>query len=106
MGEYRLILESFNVLSVAKTALRTDKIMIRIVGQAYPSFLEELNSLVFTQGVDQTYRLPEIDPGDSALANVKVKPNSALYRFISYNRQRKEIKYKDGPGSHSLLGKI
>lgn len=57
-GQYTLTLESFNTLSVAQSALKTDTIQITI--RVPPSFVEELESQVITVGVSATWPLPEI----------------------------------------------
>ena len=85
-GDYKLTLESFNTLSIAQSALKTDTIFLKIVNDAYPSFLEELQSLVLSQGVDQTYILPEINPGDSSLKVLKVKKGGMKYHCLSMLR--------------------
>ena len=41
-GDYELVLESFNALSIAQNALKTDSILIQILEPVLPSFENNL----------------------------------------------------------------
>ena len=58
-GTYTLTLESFNALSIAKSALKTDTITITITVVA-PSFLQDLGTVFLVKGVAFNIPLPEI----------------------------------------------
>ena len=73
-GDYELQVESFNTLSVAKTALKTDTIKIAIREKETISetsvpatiSLMTLDDIVVVEGEAQTWKLPEL-PEESSL---------------------------------------
>ena len=100
-GDYTLTLESFNTLSLAKSALKTDTMTISVLVQ--PSFAETLSLEVVTAGTAATWKLPEIVDGDY-LANVQVVPPSSLDSYITYDSATRQISFSDDDSSKSLSG--
>ena len=69
-GQYNLVLESFNTLSIAQSALKTDRITITVNGK--PSFVSKLQNQIVDAGHGATWTLPAIDEGTSALKSILV----------------------------------
>ena len=101
-GEYTLMLESFNTLSIAKSALKKDTITITVT--APPSFTETLTSEVVTAGTATSWTLPEIDDGYYELSNVQVVPPVSLDSYITYDSATRQISFSDDDGSKPLAG--
>ena len=86
IGEYTLILESYNTLSVAKSALKTDTIAITIRDTEPPSFTSELvKTQVAFVGESAKWTVPEVVPGDLAFAEIIIEPDQLLSPYITYD---------------------
>ena len=57
-GEYDLILESYNTLSIAKSALKTDTMTIFVKESEPPTFAEEITLTPVEAGSGTTWSLP------------------------------------------------
>ena len=67
LGEYTMMLESYNKLSSVQSALKKETVTITVVEPRPPSFITELKSQVVTAGTASSWLLPEIDEGSFML---------------------------------------
>ena len=69
-GEYSLVLESFDLNSSVKSALKTDLIVIKVLN--LPHFTSDLEMQQLTLGVPFEWDLPDIEEGSYTLSEVIV----------------------------------
>ena len=103
-GEYSLTLESFNTLSLAQSALKTDSMTITVVGT--PSFVQNPENKSIEAGSGALWVLPAIDEGSESLKEIKVQPDDALYPYITFDSDSRAIIFKEDEGSKSLGGQF
>ena len=65
-GVYTLTLESFNTLSIAQSALKTDTITITVTSVP-PSFQSDPETVSVTAGIDTNWSLPVVIEGSYSL---------------------------------------
>ena len=106
-GNYTLVLESYNILSSVRSALKKDTIEITVVEPppiVPPSFMTELKGQVVTAGTESSWYLPEIDEGSLALLEVVVEPGESVAPYITYEDSARKIVFADDESSESLVG--
>ena len=89
-GEYTLTLESFNSLSIAQSALKTDTVVIRIIG---PGFADKLGVQVLTEGIATSWTLPEIVEGNFPLDRLVSQASSNIASSITFDESNRVVSY-------------
>ena len=92
-GEYELILESYNALSIAQNALKTDKILIKVLEPVLPVFERDLEPLILKLGKDSTWTLPNIVDGTYPLAEIVFQSDKRIDSYIRINRTDREVTF-------------
>ena len=91
MGEYNLILESYNTLSIAQSALKTD--LIRIVISASTYFTDEPANQALTLGKAQSWALPEIHEGTNPITKIEFKSTSRIASTLTFNEKARTVSF-------------
>ena len=91
MGEYNLILESYNTLSIAQSALKTD--LIRIVISASTYFTDEPANQALTLGKAQSWALPEIHEGANPITKIEFKSTSRIASTLTFNEKARTVSF-------------
>ena len=105
-GEYTLTLESFNSLSTAQSALKTDTITITISSRA-PSFAEEPGIIVLTKGSPESVTLPEVVEGSNPMAEIRFIAGQDIASRVTFDEASRVISYSGGTddsGGDSSIG--
>ena len=91
LGEYDLILESYNTLSIAQSALKTDRIRITISASTY--FAEEPANQALTLGKAQSWILPEIYEGANPITKIEFTASSRIASSLTFNEEAREVSF-------------
>ena len=82
-GEYNIVLESFNTLSIAKSTLKTETIKLTVL-EALPIFSEDLPVQALTIGVAKVWELPSIE-SPTPLKEERIEPALLIEDQTSFN---------------------
>ena len=91
MGEYDLILESYNTLSIAQSALKTDR--IRIVIAASTHFVGEPATQAAINGIANSWALPEIHEGAEPIRKIEFKASSRIASSLKFNEKARTVSF-------------
>ena len=104
-GEYDLALESFNTLSIAQSALKTDEIKFVVSAPTPPSFSEELTVKVLTVGQASSWDLPEINQGYYPLDRIEFEANANIASSLTFDEQSLQVNF-DGNSSSATSDRM
>ena len=103
-GTYSLVIESFDLNSNVRSALKTDTIEIKLEAGS-PTFETDPVYKGLSAGESSTWALPEINDGGSAIKTITVEPDDdVLSSLISFNEISRSITFSDAEDGISLGG--
>ena len=97
VGEYDLILESYNTLSIAQSALKTDRIRIVIAASTHSSastyFVEEPAPQALTPGIAKSWALPEIHEDADPIRKIEFRASSRIASSLKFNEKTRTVSF-------------
>lgn len=102
-GEYEIILESFDAASSVKSALKTDKVTVKVTPIA-PSMSSEPELVVLSPEESSEWSLPTINPGSYGPATVLVTIPATLSSVITFDQDSKTFTFDGLSASSTLAG--
>ena len=105
--EFLLTLESFNSLSIAQSALKTDYITIKVLPAAAP-VLSQLPQMQFlTASEPSSWTLPEIKLGTYELDRIEFKASANIAPALTFDQPSLQVKFNGSirilPGTNGLV---
>ena len=101
-----MVLESFNTLSLAKSALKTDKLLIIVTQKSPPSFSEELTPQILTAGQASSWSLPAIQTSSYPLTRIDFQANLDIESALSFDSEALEVSFSGGDHLKGNNGQI
>lgn len=102
-GDYEIILESFDAASSVRSALKTDKITVKVIPIA-PGLSIEPELVVLSPEEPSKWQLPPTNPGSFELAAVTVTIPASLTSVVRFDQDSQTFTFDGLSSSSSLAG--
>ena len=90
-----MILESFNSLSIAQSALKTDKITFHISQVIMPSLKNEIDKQVLSVGQISSWTIPDAIEGSNPITLIDFEADREIAKFLEFDERSLTFTFND-----------